>query len=114
MGPFSQLVALIVFSIICYEKGVPNRWDVRTTQPIAALVGQSRKKYSPLVELLERLCHASIDVQEGSGHLNYINGYTTKASDALSFCIKPYAAKKVDHNLSVAVQMHTAYSGGDH
>ena len=39
---------------------------------IAALVGQSRKKYSPLVELLERSCHASIDVQEGSGHLNYI------------------------------------------
>ena len=66
-------------------------------RPIAALVGQSRKKYSPLVELLERLCHASIDVQEGSGHLNYINGYTTKASDALNFCIKPYAAKKVDH-----------------
>ena len=66
-------------------------------RPIASLVGQSRKKASPLVDLLEELCHASIDVQEGSGHLNYINGYTTKASDALNFCIKPYAAKKVDH-----------------
>jgi len=67
------------------------------SRPIANLVGRSREMHSPLVELLEKLCHASIDVQEGSGHLNYINGYTTKASDALDFNIKPYAAKKVDH-----------------
>ena len=62
---------------------------------IPSLVGRSRKQYSPLVELLERLCSASIDVQESSGHLNCINGYTTKQSDALNFCMKPYAARKV-------------------
>jgi len=66
-------------------------------RPIASMIGRSRQQWSPLVELLEKLCHASIDVQEGSGHLNYINGYTTKASEALDFNIAPYAAKSVDH-----------------
>lgn len=65
--------------------------------PISSLVGQSRKQHSQLVDLLERLCNSSIDVQEGCGHLNYINGYTAKESDALNFNMKPYAAKTVDH-----------------
>ena len=62
-------------------------------RPISSLVGQSRKQYSPLVEQLEKLCNASIDLQEGSGHLNYINGYTAKGSDAMDFSLKPYQAK---------------------
>ena len=69
--------------VICYEfqgRGTLHlhiaAWALpHPDRPLGNLVGQSRKQYSPLVELLEKLCHASIDVQEGSGHLNYINGY---------------------------------------
>ena len=50
------------------------------------LRGTSGKEHnSPLIHLLETFGFKSVDVQYGSGYLNYINGYTTKAHDSLDF-----------------------------
>ena len=52
---------------------------------------------SPLVELLESMFCASVDVQvdNGTGHalLSYVTGYASKASDSLQFKSQEYAAK---------------------
>ena len=49
------------------------------------ITGRSGEKASILVTYLENLFRARVDVQEGSGWLNYINGYVVKASVALNF-----------------------------
>ena len=40
---------------------------------------------SPFHSYLEQLCSCHIDVQWTTGRLNYINGYTTNAQDAMDF-----------------------------
>ena len=47
---------------------------------------------SPLVDRLASYGFQTIDVQYGSGYLNYINGYTAKASDAMDFRLDQHTA----------------------
>jgi len=50
------------------------------------LRGTSGEKHnSPLIDLLETFGFKTINVQYGTGRLNYINGYTAKAHDSLDF-----------------------------
>jgi hypothetical protein len=49
---------------------------------------------SLLVPLLEDLFGCRVDVQCGSGYLNYINGYVVKSNDSLDFSLKEYAKNK--------------------
>ena len=39
-----------------------------------------------------------VDVQVGSGFLNYINGYVVKASDCINFSAKEYSAAETRSN----------------
>ena len=57
--------------------------------------GQSHD--SPIIRFLENIGFASVDVQYGEGFLNYINGYTSKASDALDFRLKEHTAQDASH-----------------
>ena len=41
----------------------------------------------------EKLFHADVNIQTGSGFLNYINGYVVKASDCVDFSSKEYSAE---------------------
>ena len=52
---------------------------------------------SPLIRWLEARGFASVDVQYGDGFMNYINGYTTKAHDSLSFTFKEHIAPGADY-----------------
>ena len=61
------------------------------------LRGTSGQTTSEFIRFLEREGFASIDVQYGEGFLNYINGYTAKASDALDFRLKEHLAKDGSH-----------------
>ena len=45
---------------------------------------------SPLIRFLSQHGFDTVDVQYGEGFINYINGYTTKASDALDFRFKEH------------------------
>ena len=48
---------------------------------------------SILIEWLESLGFQTIDIQYGEGFLNYINGYTSKASDCLDFRLTEHTRK---------------------
>jgi len=48
---------------------------------------------SSLGAYFEEHLECDVDVQVGSGFLNYINGYVTKASDAIDFSSKEYSAE---------------------
>ena len=54
------------------------------------LTGRTDEKRSVLVAFLENLFDARVDVQAGSGWLNYINGYTTKSNEALNFALSDH------------------------
>ena len=49
--------------------------------------------FSVLVPILEKMFGGRVDVQMGSGFLNYINGYTAKAADALNFTMREHLSK---------------------
>ena len=61
---------------------------------------------SKLVTILEEAFGARVDVQIGSGYLNYINGYTAKAADALNFTMKEHLQKDRPSPWLVAYRMH--------
>ena len=46
-----------------------------------------------LVPILEEAFAGRVDVQMGSGYLNYINGYTAKTADALNFTMKEHLSR---------------------
>ena len=55
-------------------------------RPGLKLAGRTGTNHdSALVRMFEELFNSRVDVQDGNGFLNYINGYTTKANEALHF-----------------------------
>ena len=63
--------------------------------PLDGLVGRSGSEHSSrLVSFLECALGASIDVQFGTGYLNYIDGYVAKEHDSLDFSLKEHTKKE--------------------
>ena len=59
-----------------------------------SIVGRTGEPHaSVLVPRLESLFGGRVDIQIGNGYLNYINGYTAKEKDALSFTMKEHLSK---------------------
>ena len=58
-----------------------------------SIAGTSGKvHHSDLIKLLESHGFSTVDIQIGSGHLNYIIGYTAKAHDSLDFRVSELAS----------------------
>ena len=60
--------------------------QLKTDHEIVGRTGQPHR--SKLVPILESTFGGAVDIQRGSGYLNYINGYTAKAADALNFTMR--------------------------
>ena len=62
------------------------------------LRGNSQEgRWSEFIRVLSSYGFDHIDVQYGEGFLNYINGYTTKASDAMDFRLDQHAMPDASH-----------------
>ena len=87
-GPFFEHVYHYCIRTEFQGRGTPHihiaLWAI--PRPGVKLVGRTGTSHeSQLVHLLEDLFNCRIDVQDGCGFLNYINGYTTKANESLNF-----------------------------
>ena len=49
------------------------------------LSGRTGEKQSTFLHLLEAMFHSKVDVQHGSGFLNYINGYVVKGHGTMDY-----------------------------
>lgn len=89
-----HIVAWVDFSdeVFGGSLGANLEWD-----PTVLNGRSNRKAVNPaLVDYLEKMFNASVDVQCGDGnaaHLKYVTGYVSKASDALTFKQKIYVQK---------------------
>ena len=71
-------------AIWCIPKHLPSHYKGRTGATMADRVHRKQQTTSPFHAYLENLFQSHVDVQWTTGRLNYINGYTTKAEDAMS------------------------------
>ena len=69
--------------------------------PKDRLIGRSGKIASELVKFLE-LFNSSVDVQVGSGYLNYINGYVTKPQNQMDFNHAQYTSMRTSPSCDVS------------
>ena len=60
---------------------------------------------SPLVMMLEKQGFESVDVQYGEGFLNYISGYTAKASDCLDFKFSEHVRKEENYKWKMTYRL---------
>jgi len=68
------------------------------TYPHQDLRGNSKeKRFSPFIRMLCSYGFDHVDVQYGEGFLNYINGYTAKASDAMNFRLDQHTTPGASH-----------------
>ena len=72
-------------AIWCIPKHLPSHYRGRTGSTMADRMKRNHQDTSPFHAYLEQLFSCHIDVQWTTGRLNYINGYTTKAQDAMDF-----------------------------
>ena len=56
---------------------------------MADKVERNQQDTSPFHAYLQELFQSHVDVQWTTGRLNYINGYTTKSQDSMSFRLDP-------------------------
>ena len=78
-------------------------------KPGKIYVGRTGEEHSSaLVPMLEGLFGGRVDVQLGSGYLNYINGYTAKASEGLNFTLKEHLSKDKPTPWLIAYRMGVA------
>jgi len=88
---------------ICVWASFKEEHDLKDLTGKHIMQGKSNSnKRSPMVEKLESMFNASVDVQvdDGTGIalLAYVTGYASKASDSLQFKSQEYAAKSKQRN----------------
>ena len=67
--------------------------ELKPSKTYVGRTGEAGADTSCLVSKLEDLFGGRVDVQLGSGYLNYINGYTAKASEGLNFSLREHLSK---------------------
>ena len=106
-GPFFEYVYHYCIRLEFQGRGTPHIhiavWAI--PRPGVKLAGRTGNAHeSPLVTLLETLFNCRIDVQAGSGFLNYINGYTTKANESLHLKMSEHF--KAEHGNAIWCQTY--------
>ena len=71
----------------CMPKFLPSHYVGRTSATVRDRVEKNMQLTSPFHAYLDNLFKCRVDVQWVKGRLNYINGYTTKAHDAMDFSL---------------------------